>query len=183
MAPEGRKVSSRAMRHRLAVALVLLAAGCGGGEPAEPAPLGLDTVTLPADRAAVRALLESLPSEIRGLPRREGDPGERLLVRYGAGNATYLAARPLQGLSSDPDAGPADVFSEIVESETIGIEQEERSEDARVVYVFGTTVEEGRNSYVASWADPDGEWVFAVQAFTPEERAALIEAFVEAAPG
>jgi len=169
------------MLRLLVVALVALAlAACGGGRD-EPAPLGLGTVALPDERAAVRSLLESLPTNVGGLPRREGDPGEGLLVRYGAGNATYLAARPLEGLSSNPDAGPADVFTEIVESEAIGIEHEERSEDARVVYVFGSTVEEGRNSYVASWADPGGKWVFAVQAFTPEERAALIEAFVAAA--
>ena len=168
------------MRSWLAVALVLLAAGCGG-EKTQPAPLGLDTVTFPDDRGTARALLEALPEDVAGLPRSEGDLGQGLIVHYGEGNATYLAARPLEGLSSDPDAGPADVFSEIVESDTIGIEQEERSEDARVVYVFGSTIAEGRNSYVATWADPDGEWVFSVQAFTPEEREALIQAFVAAA--
>jgi hypothetical protein len=160
---------------------VLGLAACGGGAPDEPAPLGLDTISLPDDRESVLALFDSLPAAVGGLARGESDPGRRLLVPYGPGKATYLSAAPLETIRSRPGDGPADVFAEIVESGVIGIEEEETSTGARVVYVLATTVEDGRNSYVASWADPGGEWVFAAQAFSAEQRAALIEAFVAAA--
>ena len=51
-----------------------------------------------------------------------------------------------------------------------------------MVWLFGTFQDQGGAGkvQVAIWGEPDGEWLFSVNAQTPEMREALVRAFVDA---
>ena len=141
----------------------------------EGAPFGIDSVDLPNTEAEVATLFEAMPSQVEGQPRLE-DTG--LFARYGA-ELNVVSA----GLAVDFDTGTVMESLSSFEDETgAEIEDSELDPDAAVVWVFGTFQDEGGAGkvHVAIWGEPDGEWLFAVNAQTPEMREALVRAFVDA---
>ncbi|HEX9124600.1 MAG TPA: hypothetical protein VF984_14775, partial [Actinomycetota bacterium] len=60
------------------------------------------------------------------------------------------------------------------------VEMEVERLDGALVYVVFNTFGNGRHVYLASWGAPDSEYVFGVKAESPEDRVALVRAFVEA---
>lgn len=50
--------------------------------------------------------------------------------------------------------------------------------DGGLVYVVFNTFGNGRHVYLASWGAPHPEFVFGVKAESPEDRMALVRAFV-----
>lgn len=151
-------------------------AGEAADEPTtEGAPFGIESMDLPDTEAEVAALFEAMPAEIEGQPRLE-DSG--LFARYG-GELNVVSA----GLASDFDTGAVMASLSSFEDETDAeIEDNELDPDAAVVWMFGTFQDQGGAGqvHVAIWGEPDGEWLFAVNAETPEMREALVRAFVDA---
>ena len=176
------------------LAFILLAVGCGSDD-ADPVsssnegsetttsdavgdgvPFGLGSVDLPESESEVARVFEAMPSELEGLPRLD-DAG--LVARYG-GELNVLSA----GLASDFDTGTVMASLASFEDEPgAEIEASELDPDAGVVWLFGSFQDEGGAGrvLVATWGDPDGEWLFSVGAQTPEMREALVRAFADAA--
>jgi len=171
----------------------LVTGGCGsdgddpitsdneGGQNADEAtsdatPFGLDSVDLPKAKAEVAMLFEAMPSELEGQPRL-ADAG--FVARYG-GELNVLSA----GLASDFDTGTVMAsLSSFADEAGAEIEDSELDPKAAVVWVFGTFQDEdgAGDVLVATWGEPDGEWLFSVNGETSEMREALIQAFVDAA--
>ena len=143
-------------------------------ESGDSLPYGLDSVDLPESDAEVSAVFDAMPPELEGLSRAE-DVGA--VARYG-GELNTLAA----GLAADFDAetvlGDLSAFEDEPGAE---VEASDLEAEAGVVWLFGSFEDEGGAGtvFVASWGEPDGEWIFSVNAETPELRAALVRAFIE----
>jgi hypothetical protein len=166
--------------------------------PSAVAPAGLATVTLPADDAAVRSLVERLPLEIAGQTRSLPTP-------------TIAAGRVVANWGVDTPVGPPLTFQAIALAEndfypagwtaeqviatmaTSGDEVaiESTGQEGGLVWVAGSTVirvepiegtpAPARDYYVLLWGEVGGKWVFTAAAFSPDDRDALAAAFVGAA--
>ena len=178
----------------VAAALVSLAAACGGEEPAPPEapPWGLGAVVLPRDEASLRALAEALPAEIAGraLADREFLTGARYGARYTAPGKpdTFVGAVPRENVEGfEPSMTAAGYLERLARSFEAGgfegaeVEIEARSLDPEkpLVFLLWRSTLDGGPWYAASWAAPEGRWLFSVSADSPELREALVAAFVE----
>ncbi len=178
--------------------VVIIGATCGGEErKAEAPPWGLETVVLPRDGASLRALTAALPAEVAGraLADREFVTGARYGARY---TATGKPDAFVGGVSREnvegfepgmTAAGYLELLARMFEKdgfEGAPVEIEARALDlagSLVCLVWNSTLD-GTPWYAASWAEPDGDWLFSVWADTPETRATLVAAFAEAtSPG
>ncbi|OGO52133.1 MAG: hypothetical protein A2148_12545 [Chloroflexi bacterium RBG_16_68_14] len=151
-------------------------------------------MTLPADAASVVAALETLPQEVGGLARSASDDtalsadalqaGERVEVLYGEAPAraavAVISLDATRAFAEDPELTFADLLSGLAESGEVEVEAQQLQPQGPLLYLTGTSTGDGDLFYFASWAAPDGAWLFNASAETPEMRAALVTAFVEA---
>ena len=184
------------MRRICGVLVVVLVAGvgvggCGSdeadsdGDGAETTvvsdggvPFGLESVELPESESEVAARFEAVPAELEGLPRVDAAANE-LAAKYG-GELNVLSA----GLASGFDAGTVlGDLSSFEDEPGAEIEDSDLDRGSAVVFVVGSFQDEGGAGkvYVATWGDPEGEWLFSAGAETPEMREALVLAFVDTA--
>jgi hypothetical protein len=173
---------------------VIVVAACGGEEgKAEAPPWGLDAVVLPRDAASLRALAEALPAEVAGraLADRELLTGARYGERYTAPGKpdAFVGAVIRENVEGFEPGMTAAGYLELLarEFEKDGfegapVEIEARALDVAgaLVYLVWNSTRDGQPWYAASWAEPDGDWLFSVSADTAEARAALVAAFAEA---
>lgn len=178
----------------LAFLFVVIVAACGGEEreTASP-PWGLDTVVLPRDEASLRALAAALPAEVaeRALADREFSRGARYGARYTAPGKpeAFVGAVIRENVEGfEPGMTVARYLELLVRGfeedgfEGAPVEIEARALDPAgpLVYLVWNSARDGHAWYAASWAEPDGGWLFSVSADTAETRTALVTAFVEA---
>lgn len=178
----------------LAFLFVVIVAACGGEEreTASP-PWGLDTVVLPRDEASLRALAAALPAEVaeRALADREFSRGARYGARYTAPGKpeAFVGAVIRENVEGfEPGMTVARYLELLVRGfEEDGIEGAPVEIEARaldpagpLVYLVWNSARDGHSWYAASWAEPDGGWLFSASADTAETRTALVTAFVEA---
>jgi hypothetical protein len=185
---ERRRFGTRRARF-ISVAVVLLLAACGRAGASDP-PWGLDSVTQPSDQASVDRVLAAMPDAVAGMKRAA--PIDLRLVSYGQGNT--LTVRVLQlGESATGEGLPttAGGFLQGLVDPAGEVEVEAQHLDASsdLVYVVcivtesfagGGSQHEARR-YAIAWGAPDSEWLFTAVADSPENRVALVEAFVNAA--
>ena len=175
----------------LAAALVSLASACGAEEPvsSEAPPWGLETVALADGAEAVRAVVASLPESVAGRSRlsRGSDYGW-IYVADGEAD-TFVGAVPRENVEGfEPSMTAAGYLERLARSfeadgfEGAEVEVEARSLDPEkpLVFLVWRSTLDGRPWYAASWAAPEGRWLFSVSADSPELREALVAAFVEA---
>lgn len=178
----------------LAFLFVLILAACGGEEreTASP-PWGLDTVVLPRDEAALRALAAALPAEVAGraLADREFSTGARYGARYAAPGKpeAFVGAVIRENVEGFEPELTATGYLEVLasgfeehgfEGTPVEIEARASGPEAPLAYLVWTSTRDGHPWYAVSWAEPDGDWLFSVSADAPETRAALVAAFSEA---
>jgi hypothetical protein len=197
-----RPVSRRPARAAFlaAAALAVIPAGCGGDAPGAradqaaegnrgAAPWGLPDVVPPEEPTDVKALFGRLASEVSGLARsRPADRGFGFIdVTYGSAPTAPIVLRAAR-LDVPPWGStrltPLDHLR-ILRRGDRAPEATQLDPDARLVYLISSTVEmsvsERRVLYTATWARPNGRWLFIALAESPELRAAAVEAFVAAA--
>jgi hypothetical protein len=153
-----------------------------GSSPASEPPWGLDAAPLPETETDVSAVLAAMPTELDGMTGtiqgNEIDYGDSGMGEIAGSMETFLRVMTLGG----EDFGTGAPFIEaIVQSGGIQVEGQELDPQAALVYVAGTTPA-GEVDYASiMWANPDSRYVLLIQATSPEQRAALIEAYVDAA--
>jgi hypothetical protein len=115
-----------------------------------------------------------LPLEVAGLRRTREDPLE---VSYGAAREVSF-----QALRADDVDAPSAVrwLDGLANSGEVQVEESALDPEGEFVYVVATGTQDSAPAYLAAWGSPHSVWVFGVNAHTPELRAALAEAFVEA---
>jgi hypothetical protein len=136
------------------------------------APFGLDAADLPDSESSLTAVFDALPDEVAGATRRPGGGG--VVVEYDDGSGLFAALEP----------GSQKVSSMATFSDETGAEVEASNLDPStgLVWLMGSFTDEGGAGlvHVAGWGDPDGDWVFWVNASSPAMREALVRAFVDA---
>ena len=142
------------------------------------APFGLDTVDLPDTDSGLLALFDEMPEEIEGVARIAED--DALAAQYGRLNGLFAALQSETGASGVTVVESMSSF----EDESGGqVENSQLDPAADLVWLFGSFTDDGGAGlvHVAMWGEPDGGWLFAVNASTPEMREALVRAFGDAA--
>lgn len=157
-------------------------------------PWGLPEIDMPDSREQIEALLAGLPGEIEGLPRAESAEGAgATAVHYGSGEeqGLILNVTPVeqfaQAFEVEETLTALDVMSALAEA--MGMDELEGSSlDANQPLLWlaaGGTAETGpgvvETFYVATWAEPEGEWLFDVIAPSADLRTALIRVFIDTA--
>jgi hypothetical protein len=142
---------------------------------AEPAahPVGLSAEDLPATMAEVQAVFAAMPDEIDGVPREPAEYGFE--ARYGAFNGV-VAVETAPGEGSESMA----FFEDAPGAE---IEASQLDPAAPLLWMFASFEDEGGAGSVqmAQWCEPEGSWIFAVNAETAAMRDVMVAAFVESA--
>ena len=166
------------------------------GFPTAPAPGELATVTLPDDFTEVAALFERLPPEIVGhtrAPQYTRVEPERAVTGYGEDRRTPNAGGPLLAIQSS-DLTRGDFFPPnlaggqvVAEMARHGEEIKDAGRDGELIWMrqdtFMATAESAERFpvYTPLWGRIDTPWMFSLRADTPENRDALLAAFVAAA--
>ena len=172
----------------------MMVAACGGEErKTQPPPWGLDTVVLPRDEVSLRALAEALPAEVAGraLADREFLTGARYGARYTAPGKpdAFVGAVTRENVEGFEPGMTAAGYLELLargfekdgfEGAPVEIEAQALDPAGPLAYLVWNSTRDGHPWYAASWAEPDGDWLFNVSADTPQTRAALVAAFAEA---
>lgn len=160
------------------LALVIAGAACGsGGGGSDGPPWGLDAIGLPDDVASVEAVFATMPDHVAGLDRVEARPN---MADY-EGDALVTVMRlgtPTEDMTATTALEELRLLSQAAKAGEIEMEVEEL--EGALVYIVFNTLGNGRHVYLASWGAPDSEFVFGVKAASPDERTALVQAFVEA---
>ncbi len=162
------------------------------------APGGIASVTLPDDFEEVRALFERLPEEVGGYQRT---PNLDLITparsRAGYGEdqrASNVGGPVLSVLALDLSKGdffPTNWAGGHVAAEMArnGESLKDAGRDGELIWTRQDTFmgaagsEERIPVYTMLWGRLDSPWAFSVAADTPENRDALVAAFVAAAEG
>lgn len=147
--------------------------------PTDP-PWGLDTVDLPDDADAIAEVFAAMPAEVDGVPLEIADPE---VVGYGADERLRLRVLGLADIrefSGSTDMTVTDFLSVLVDSGELETAESELDDSKPLVWVASTGRVNGGLSHDAAWAGPDGEWLFTASADSPEARAELIHAFINA---
>ena len=166
------------------------------GLPTAPAPHELGNITLPDTVSAVTALFQRLPSGVAAhlrSPQFDRISPERATVGYGEdlrisgvrGSLLFLQAID----SSKEGFFPANWTGGHVVAfmASRGNETKAAGRDGNLLWLHRETVLEAAGSperfpvYGTLWGKIDSPWIFSVQANTPENRDALVAAFVAAA--
>lgn len=170
--------------------LTLLAPACAASGfdiedlPAEP-PWGLDTIVLPDTADSIGHVLDAMPTEIDGVQVTVKD-GQTVSYEGADGRSLTINVLPLSDLrefSGVPDMTPTDFLSALVESGELESVEFQDLENEVLALIAGTGRGNGVLQYLASWADPNGEWFFNLTADTPEARRELAYAFINAVEG
>lgn len=164
--------------------------------PPAAAPVGLGTIELPDDSAAVEELIARMPKTIAGLPRAtelehhttDAHPAAYGPERGPQGETTftlYLVA--LDSTSPLNDWSPGTTGRDVITFFASGIDWtvEGVGRDGQLGWVRwhredllpGTSAT--RWTYSMAWADADSHWYFTASATAPEQLDALVDAFVE----
>lgn len=138
-------------------------------------PLGLSAEDMPATMAEVQAVFAAMPDEIDGVSR---EPTEYAFeARYGVFNGV-VAIETAPGEGSESMA----FFEDVPNAE---IEASQLDPAAPLLWMFASFEDEGGAGSVqmAQWCEPEGSWIFAVNAETAAMRDAMVTTFVESAHG
>lgn len=165
--------------------------------PAGAAPLGLGAVTLPDDEQMILTLFGSLPGEVAD---ETGNPlvhaGDRILATYGHDEGVLGPPLVLSAISFEqgdffPAAFTAGDYV-VTASQTADAGTTAFGRDGTLVWISAETTVGADGDrpgtpviseplYTLAWGDIDGGWIFMAAARTPEDRDALVAAFVTAA--
>lgn len=170
------------MRRTIAVLAVLVlvigSVGCGSDTGAtEDPPWGLDSVDLPDDVDSIERVFAAMPDDVAGLARLDAGPNEAdyegdalvTVMQLGTPTENVSATNALEFLRRLSEAGKVGE-----------VEMEQERLDGPLVYTIYDTTGNGRHVYLISWGAPGSEFLFGVKAESPEDRMALVQAFVEA---
>jgi hypothetical protein len=165
------------------MAVTVLVAACGdddaGPVRSDDPPWGLTGIEMPDAEADVIAVLQALPAVDGHQPAFDmeeefGYPSAIYYEMEEYGLRVVISAVPMMGEppleSFDPDMDEAEGWT---------IEATALDPNSDLLWMAGTN----EVLYGVMWADPDGSWVFAVQADTAESRVKLVHAFITAAGG
>src|SRR5262245_55600294 len=132
---------------------------------------------MPDDAQAVLSTLEAFPETLGGLDRAESTPTE---VYYGDGD-TYVRAIDLTAAHNEgfPQTVPA-YLDLLANSGEVKVEDQQTDPSAAFVYLVDTNTAP-RPTFDAAWGGSDGTGLFVASASSAEERAALANAFRDAA--
>lgn len=145
-------------------------------------PWGLDTVDLPDDADGIAEVFAAMPAEVDGVPLEMTAPDE---VTFQGADERHLQLRVLgvadiREFSGSTDMTVSDFLSVLVSSGELETAEFELDDSKPLVWVAATSRRNGDLDYVASWAVPDGEWLFSASADSPEALTELIHAFINA---
>ena len=140
------------------------------------APFGLDTVDLPDTYSGLLAVFDEMPEAIDGVARIADD--DALAAQYGRLDGLFAALQSESG-SGAGGVSVVESMSSFEDESGAQVEGIQLDPAADLVWLFGSFTGEGGTGlvHVAMWGEPDGEWLFAVNAGTPEMREALVRAF------
>jgi hypothetical protein len=148
--------------------------------PDDPRSWALGRVELPADEQSIHMLFGALPTEVGGRQRVSDDPSMAVYASPSTSNV-FLRAQPLASFAEGLGKMPVEILRNLGRSSEVRVQAQGLNPRAHVVYLLSTASIKGRLIYTASWARPDGGWVFSAVADSAETRSALIAAFTEAA--
>lgn len=148
--------------------------------PDDPHSWALGRVELPADKQSIRLLFGALPTEVGGGQRVSDDPSMAVYGSPGRSNS-FLRAQPLASFAEGLGKTPVEILKNLGRSSEVRVQAQGLNPKARIAYLLSTASVKGRLMYTASWARPNGAWVFSAVADGAETRSALIAAFTEAA--
>lgn len=153
----------------------------GPSDPGEP-PWELDVIDHPDTAEEILATLEAMPDEVDGFPGALRD-GQTVIYESDE-NSFGINVLPLDDLrefSGNPNLTTIDYLSVLVENGELETVEYHDIDNEGIAVLVATSLGNGTLQYVASWADPDGEWLFSLTANTPEARTELVNAYVAAA--
>ncbi len=161
-----------------------------------PAPGELASVTLPKDFSEVRALFERLPAEVAGHARSaqfDRITPARSLAGYGEDRRIPNAGNPLLAIQA-MDLAQGDFFPTNWSGGQVAAEMSRRGEEVKDAGRDGDLIWLRQDTFMGTpesperfpvytmlWGRIDSPWMFSVSADSPENRDALLAAFVAAA--
>jgi len=185
---ERQRTGTRRVPVVVSVTIPLLLAACGGARTPE-LPLGLDAIDQSSDEASIKQILTAMPDAVAGKQRAASyDP---LSVEYGEGSSLRVRVMRL-GEAAAAEGFPATAvgfLQRLVDGGEVEVEERALDPSSDLAYVVSITTESFAQGgsrhetkrYAVAWGEPDSEWMFTAVADTPENRIALVEAFVGAA--
>lgn len=145
----------------------------------------LRAISLPGDKAAIKAVMRELPDEVAG--RSKAFVSLPLLrAGYGEGKQQILILA-YEAFNLDLGSRTAgEVVPLFAASESMKVDSSALSPDGDVVFFVGAELPGGPGEFrvetpIAFFGEPGSRWVFVVIADTPESLADMIEAFSIAA--
>ena len=158
----------------LSVLLIAAVAGCGDDDAGQTTPPYGLTLDQPGTAEDILATLASMPAEVSGLSRSQGE--HPFILQYGDSNS--IVAIPLV-------AGDAPLAEDLGRFQ---LEPGAQVEDIQLggsdlVWLVGSFPDGGGAGtvYLAVWGHPNGEWAFNVSAASPAVRDEIARAFADAA--
>jgi len=145
-------------------------------------PWGLAATPVPTNQEEIDAVLAAMPTEVDGLMGTVGGNeigyGEGGMGEVAGSMETFLRIMTIGG----EEYGEGAAFIEaIIQGGGIEIEGQELDPEAPIVYVAGLTPT-GEVTYASvMWAEPAAPYVLLIQGTSPEQRAALVAAYEDAA--
>jgi hypothetical protein len=171
--------------------LLVLAAACtsdGETPSASPSssalgpPWGLLSTPVPGSQEEIDAVIAAMPDEVEGLTATaQGNEiayGESGMGEVSGSMETFLRIMTIGG---DEFGQGAPFIEAIAETGGLEVEGQDLDPDASIVFLAGLTPAGDVTYASVMWADPSAPYVLLIQGTSPEQRAALVAAYEQAA--
>ena len=148
----------------------------------ETDPWGFEGIDLPTNQDEVTELFVAMPDAVGGLVRDSDEGGGHVaVIDYRGPDGGFISHSAQPGDSRD-SVSPAEWLEKMAAAPEYDITARSLDASRRVVWISGSlTSLEGETIYMAGWGDPDGDWLFYVEAGSAGHRDVAVEAFIEAA--